>query len=59
MTKSATRKLATALIGTEITTADGTGTVTDVWTAKGVTWIGATIKGAGFNGSDLKTAVQA
>lgn len=59
MSRTATKKLAAQLIGTKFTTPkDGTGTVTDVWTAGGVTWIGVTVQGGGFNGGVLKTAVR-
>jgi hypothetical protein len=57
--KTTARKLAQSLIGTAFTTPkDGTGTVTAVTASKGVIWIHVTVKGAGFNGSDLKTAVR-
>jgi hypothetical protein len=57
--KTTARKLAAQIVGTEYATpADGTGTVTGVSAAQGEVWIFITVKGAGFNGSDLKTAVR-
>ncbi len=54
-----TKTQAAKRIGTVHTTAnDGTGTVTDAFTSKGQTFITVTIPGAGFNGSDLKSAVR-
>jgi len=60
MTKSAARKMASQIVGTETTVAAGTGTVTAVTVdAFKTAWIHITIPGAGFNGSTLKTAVKA
>lgn len=57
--KTTARKLAKVLVGTTIQTPkDGAGVVTGVGVQQGEVWIFITIKGAGFNGSDLKTAIR-